>query len=142
MGQRLTVQKVTTVVRKTGIGTSRSGAGTGRVRGMSSISYGTTVQANGDVRYICGHCLSADGGHSSGCGWQRHGQRWHRRTVVDGTFTVTLESGFYGFLSGGTPESRMVADAGKIEAALTGAGLAWQAVGDFKWLVSGYAEAA
>jgi hypothetical protein len=62
--------------------------------------------------------------------------------VTDGTFTVALESGFYGFVSGGTPEARLVADAAKIEAALTEAGLAWQAFGDFKWFVTGYADPA
>jgi hypothetical protein len=137
--KRLTVQKVTTVIRKTGIGASHTYAS--RIRGMANVAYGTKVRANGEVVHACARCHGVTA-HNEHCQWQRYGTRWNRRVIEDGTFVVTLESEFRGFLSGGTADSRLVRDSEKIEAALTEAGLAWEKVRDFKWRVTGYAEAA
>jgi len=138
MTKRLTVQKVTTVIRKTGIGASHTYAS--RIRGMSNVSYGTKVRENGNEEYSCSRCHGVSF-HNAHCTARRSSVRWNRRVVGNGTFTVSLEY-FSGFMRGLDTHYRAERDSASIESALTEAGLEWRKAGDFKWLVTGYAEPA
>lgn len=137
--QTLTAQKLHALLRKTGVEKSDTYGG-GPIPGMSTTSYGYTVETDGEVVRICRYCKGVNAHRTVDCighGTRKTRDGFRQRKVKTGTFTVRLHerTGISGM-----DDRRTARDRARIVEALTSAGIAYQTIGEDTWLVTGFED--
>ena len=138
----LTAQKLHAVLRAAGIEKSETHGG-GPIPGMTSTTYGYSVEVDGYVERKCRYCKGVDRHTKLDCigqGTRRTKDGFRQRKVTTGTFTVRLHerTGITGMDDRRTGRDRV-----RITEALTAAGIAFvKADDEDRWTVTGFAEVA